>query len=154
MMSFLRRFFGFFGTSRTVESLPNFVDSAERIARFVFQSNHVDWHAGRLKPAALMPERTPGPFGPETSVCRTVGLTVAQIWDIGKDLIGRPRGKHPIGRGDFDAQNARDRGLDVVAEKKSFEHHALLIKWPADKEDKKAIALELSRYTVARKPMT
>jgi len=44
-----------------------------------------------------------------------------------------------------------DRGLSVVADKTYFERHALLIRWPEDKEKKKAIALELSRYTIARK---
>lgn len=153
MTSFLQRFLGFFGRSRTRNGVPDTVDSAERVSRFVFQSNHIH-SSGRLKPAALMPEPTPGPYGPETSICRIDGLTVAQIWRIGNDVIGRLRGKPPIGRGDFAAQNARDRKLDLVADKASFERHALLIKWPAEKEDRKAIALELSRYTVTRKPMT
>jgi hypothetical protein len=39
----------------------------------------------------------------------------------------------------------------VVADKTTFDRHALLIKWPAEKEDQKEIALELSRYTVTRK---
>lgn len=151
MMSFLQRFFGFFGRSRTRDGVSDTVDSAERLSRFVFQSNHLH-SSGRLRPAALMPAPIPGPHGPETSVCRIDGLAEADIWHIGDDPIGRLRGKPPIGRGDFGTQNARDRQLDVVADKTTFDRHALLIKWPAEKEDQKEVALELSRHTVTRKP--
>lgn len=154
MISFLRRLFGLFGRSRTDDAVADIVDSSERISRFVFQSNHVDWTNGRLKPPALIPEKTPGPYGLETSVCRIDRLSVAAIWQIGNEVIGKVRGKAPIGRGDFDAQVARANGLDVLADKSSFERHALLIKWPSEKEERKALALELSRYTLARKPMT
>jgi hypothetical protein len=100
----------------------------------------------------LLPEPRPGTYGPETSVCRIDGLADADIWRIGNDDVGRLRGKPPIGRGDFSAQSARDCKLDVVADKTTFERHALIIKWPSEKEDQKEIALELSRYTAARRP--
>ncbi len=151
MMSFLQRFFRFFGRSHTRDGVADTVQSEERISRFVFQSNHIH-SSGRLRPAALLPEPKPGRYGPETSVCRINGLGEPDIWRIGTDDVGKLRGKPPIGRGDLDVQRARDCALDVVADKESFERHALLIKWPADKEDRKAIALELSQHTIARKP--
>jgi len=150
-MSFLQRFCRFFGTSRTPDGVSNTVDSAELVSRFVFQSNHIH-SSGRLRPAALLPEPRPGEYGPETSVCRIDGLIDADIWRIGNDDVGRLRGKPPIGRGDFAAKDARNCKLDVVADKTTFERHALLIKWPKEKEDQKEIALELSRYTAARRP--
>lgn len=153
MMSFLNRFFQFFGKLPTPKAVADTVDSIEQLSRFVFQSSHIH-SSGRLKRAALMPERTPGRYGPETSVCRIDGLTLAEIWQMGTELVGRLRGKPPIARGDFAAQHVRDSQLDVVADKESFERHALLIKWPADKEDQIAIAQELSRYTIVRKPPT
>jgi hypothetical protein len=79
-------------------------------------------------------------------------LAEPAIWQIGKDDVGRLRGKVPIGRGDFGVQRAKDCRLDVLADKASFQRHALLIKWPPDKEDQKEIALELSRHTTARRP--
>ena len=129
------------------------VDSTEQISRFVFQSNHIH-SSGRLRAHALLPEREPGPHGPETSVCRIDGLTGPEIWQIGKDQVGQLRRKSPVGRGDFAAQHARDSRLDVVAEKQSFERHALLTKWPVDKEDQLAIAQELSRHTTVKRPPT
>lgn len=152
MMSFLRRFFRSFGRSPTHRVIAETVDSIEQLTRFVFQSNHVH-SSGRLKPAALMPEKTPGPHGLETSVCRIDGLSEQGIWQIGKDDVGRLRDKPPVARGDFAAQRARDCKLDVVADKQSFERHALLIKWPTAKEDQIAIAQELSRYTGVKKPL-
>jgi hypothetical protein len=152
MMSFLQRFFQRFGRSRTDEVVPDDVAASESLTRFVFQSNHVNWTSNRLKPPALLPEPQPGKHGLETSVCRIDGIGDPEIWAIGKDPVGRLRGKLPIGRGDFSAQCALDRGLAVAADKQHFERHALLIKWPDDKEKRKAIALELSRYTTARRP--
>ena len=155
MISFLLRCLRSFGKSRALDELPDEVTQAEQLTRFVFQSNHVSWESNRLKPAALLPEPKPGRHGLETSVVRTSALPDAQVWDIGHNTVGRLRGKAPVGRGDFGVEAVTKCQLAVVSDKEHFSRHALLVRWPDganDKAKRKEIALQLSRYTTAKKP--
>jgi hypothetical protein len=84
----------------------------------------------------------PKPSDNMTSVARTLDLTEAEIWDIGKQLSNKPF--PPLGaRADFVAQNALDIGLLLLPDPLP-ERHTNIAGWPPKEEDVYSLAQALA----------
>lgn len=66
-----------------------------------------------------------------------------EIWKIGDEVVGRPRAKNPVARADFHAAGLRNLNLSVEADTAVHPRHANLCGWPVEKDEQKAVALEL-----------
>jgi hypothetical protein len=79
----------------------------------------------------------------EVSVFRVDGLSVQQIWGIGTD-IAEKRHRTLYARGDTNAREVRQTGLDV-SRMEPPPRHANIVGWPEnDKPRQKLIALQLA----------
>lgn len=77
----------------------------------------------------------------KTSVYQTAGLPENDKWDIGRDVASESD-RSLCGRAEILASVITNTSLDVV--ESPPRGHADIIGWPQDKEDMKALALELA----------
>ena len=70
------------------------------------------------------------------------GLVEPEIWNIG-NLVGKERGKNVLARADLSKMTLLDIGLAVSLSPGVHPLHADVSRWPLDKGEQKAIALEL-----------
>lgn len=107
------------------------VDPGEEITRFLRTTSHLRRGIGRPHFAAFLPRLPDG----EISVYRTLGLTQADVIDIGGRFVGRPelplRGHCCLVAQDFFAE-----GLDVVSAPNPHERHANVSGWTADPKNR------------------
>jgi hypothetical protein len=111
---------------------------SEPLSRFIFPKNHFHRQTMRPKPDAFLPSGTP----PQASVFRTIGLTSAEIWQIGLE-IGSVRGRTLRARADVFARAVLDTGL-VVDPDDTPPRHANIIGWPEEKHEQLMLATELA----------
>lgn len=113
----------------------------EPLSRYIFDSDKVN-QAGRVKDGAFLP--SPGGNDRlETSVCRTVGMAVEMIWEIGRST--RPD-RSLKGRADFTTETVIQERLYTVSDTEgTFAEHAVILGWPADKENQKVLARAIAK---------
>lgn len=144
MMQFLKRLWSAFKGRRACgsELQADTVGDEERLARFIYESSKFSSQKCRAKPGAFLPDNRG-----ETSICRTSNLTDADVWAIGD----RIREIRSLARADFVALNATAHGLaiDAVPED-GYPQHAVIVGWPASKDEQKALALELANSLTLR----
>lgn len=82
----------------------------------------------------------------ETSVFRKESFASEDtIWEIGKNVAGRSRGKNPKAKADFVSKIVRELNLDVVPETSTHKLHAAIIHWPEEKDSQMFLAKELAK---------
>ncbi len=117
-------------------SPPNVVDDSELLARFILFSNRIR-SDGSVKPDAFIPF----PW-PDLSVTRHVGLSEAEIWELGQQ-VADSQTKPLYGRADVEASTIICQGLRIVPTL-TPRNHADVTGWPLDKPSQKIIAQELA----------
>lgn len=117
--------------------LPDHVDDAEELARFLYQSSL--FTTTIVKPAALLPN----PKDRETSVSRHGPEPREALWEIGLAAAGTRR---LYGAAVFKANDVRNAQLEVTADEPP-PRHAVIKNWPwidSDPELQKAKQRELA----------
>lgn len=115
------------------------VESTEWLARYVMQSSHFRNSDLTVKPNLFIPH----PYQ-ELSVTRHRDATESEIWAVGED-VAIQQGRTLYGRTDITAQNCTVDSLKVAARPfPNNPNHADIEGWPSDKQDQKAIALQLA----------
>jgi hypothetical protein len=103
-------------------------------SRFIFSERH--FSQNRVKPPAFIhPSR-------RISVMAIDRLTVDEIWQVGDEVAGRSRGPS-LARADVSATSVNEIGLSIQMDPAPHPRHANICGCPVDKDEMKAIALEL-----------
>lgn len=113
----------------------------EQLARFPHQSNHFR-HDGSVKARHYEPEfnHSEGRF--ETSVWRSEGLTDNEIRQIAQEhIIDKGRKCYGITR--CRAAGPIGLRLQVIVDEPP-PHHAVIVGWPGEKEERQSLAQELA----------
>jgi hypothetical protein len=84
----------------------------------------------------------PAPNKTVISMQFTDGLQEREIWEIGA-LVGKERNKNVLARADTAKSVVLNVGLRVELSKGLHPLHADVCGWPTEKDEQKAIALEL-----------
>jgi len=105
--------------------LPDEVDDAEDLARFVTQSSH--FNTCGVKPVAFLPDRTHD----ETSVSRHGEQPAERLWKMGAVAAGT---RTLYGAAIFNAKTVRQTEL-VVQSAEPPDFHAAIRKWPVETND-------------------
>ncbi|MEK6749543.1 MAG: hypothetical protein AABY83_10100 [Pseudomonadota bacterium] len=117
---------------------PEQVPAEEKLARYVFQSNHLR-QDGTVKPDAFVPHPKAN-----LSVTRHIGLNEGQLRDIGIHIAVQ-RQKRLLGRSDINASAFLSQGLRVLsAPVAGNPNHANVEDWPTDKAAQKSIAQQIA----------
>lgn len=112
------------------------------MSRFIFWKSQ--FSNGRPKASAFIP-----PPNLKTSAFWIDGLEDRAIWDLGDNEAGRGRGKRPRGRADLKSNDVAEVGLACVSDPSPHPRHLNICGWPNEKDEQKAVALELcSRATL------
>jgi hypothetical protein len=120
------------------------VDPDELLSRFLTQpKNHFAPTTGRVRYAAFLPNKAL-----QTSVYRTSGLTEAEGWKIGDDLVGTPLGRPIPARADVGAKIVYDQGLAIDPNGIPHPRHANIIGWPGSRSAQKLLAIKLAEAAV------
>ena len=112
------------------------IEDDEWLGRFVLFRN---WFRNdkTVKPDAFIPY----PW-PSLSVTRHLGLTEAELWEIGQDVAdSRPATLY--GRADVQAITVRNQSLSISPTREP-RNHANINGWPPDKPSQKIIAQEIA----------
>jgi hypothetical protein len=73
-----------------------------------------------------------------------------EIWQVGDEVVGRPRGKNPLARADFEAISLIGLNLSIEADAEVHPRHANVCGWPKEKDEQKALALDLCAQSKLR----
>lgn len=145
-MRFLTRLLSAFAGSASKPKLPATVGENEPLTRYLYLKDHFDPKKHVVLPRAFLPDRQG-----ETSICRTLRLFEIEIWNIGK----RIRKDSVLARADFLAATVFRLKLRVdPAPGKDYEQHAVIVSWPAEKHERKMLAVELSQAATLQLPVT
>ncbi|MBF3560998.1 hypothetical protein ISF97_27735 [Burkholderia pseudomallei] len=110
------------------------------ISRFIYESDKIRKQGNRPKPGVFMPEEYGNRW--ETSVCRIDTCDDERVWHLGRACR---IDKTLRARIDFDVQQVVDNALACrMAPQDGYDEHAVVIQWPADKEQQKLIAVQLA----------
>lgn len=113
----------------------------EPLSRFIFDSDKVN-QAGRVKDGAFLPSHG-AQNRLETSICRTQGLEADAIWEIGR---GTRPDRALKGRADFSAETVIEQRLYTIPDTEgTFDQHAVILGWPAEKVEQKVLAREIAK---------
>ena len=118
------------------------IEDHENISRFIFYSRHFK---NKFKNEALLPN----PKDNVMSVYRTSKCGEEKIWWLGKNFVEnrRPDDKELRGRGDFLAVSIKSENhLSFQPLNKPHPRHVNIIGWPLEKDQKKAIAIDLLAF--------
>lgn len=96
-----------------------------------------------MRYAALLPNKAL-----QTSVYRTEGLSSAEVWKIGDDLVGTPLGRPIPARADVGANIVYDQGLAIDPDGIPHPRHANIIGWPGSRSAQKLVAIKLAEAAV------
>ena len=117
----------------------NAVSDSEPLARFLTSSTHYSSAMQSVKPAAFLP-----PPKRDLSVFRVHGLTTDQICQIGEQaVISRMTGRTLHGFASIVTQAFEDVRLCIDPDD-TPPRHASVTGWPADKAERKMIAIQLA----------
>jgi hypothetical protein len=114
-------------------------DPTETVARYIFDRNHFAPDKARVKPKAF----EPAAVDRLTSVFRIVGLTDAQIWDLGVQHVESVRGRASLARADIAISKIVNLGLQVQASEPP-PRHANIAGWSNEKDANMSIAQQLA----------
>lgn len=107
------------------------------LSRFIFHKR--DFTGPRAKPGAFLPQ----PKVLKTSAFWIDDLSPDEIWHIGDEVAGKPRGLASIARADLESTCLPNLKLHVEPDPTPHPRHVDICGWPAEKAEQKAIALEL-----------
>lgn len=120
------------------------VGDQEWLARYVFSKRHVRGD-GTVKPDAFIPYNHV-----ELSVTRHLQWSEEEIWAAGEKVASK-RSKLLQGRADIQADTFLKHRLRVEpAPLPDNSNHANVLGWPPEKQDQKAIALEVVKQAQYR----
>jgi hypothetical protein len=122
-------------STKTSESNPT--EKFTTLSRFIFNKRH--YSNNKPKPSAFIPS----PRDLETSVFWIDELHEAEIWRIGDEVAGRPRNLSATARADLKAGDVVESHLTVQPDIEPHPRHAIIVGWPTEKDEQKALALEL-----------
>lgn len=143
-MRFLTRLLTAFGGSASKPKLPDTVGENEPLTRYLFLKDHFDRKKHVVLPRAFLPDRQG-----ETSICRTLRLSEIEIWNIGRSIRRDP----VVARADFLATTVFQLRLRVNAvPEKDYAEHAVIVGWPAEKHERKKLAVALSQAATLQLP--
>jgi hypothetical protein len=128
-----------------LDSEPNL---AEPIARYLFEKGHYSSEKAEVKYRAWMP-----PKNKLKSVYRIVGLSEAEIWQIGKEQVEPEIGHSILARADVGVRAIVELGLQIVPSEPP-PRHANVTGWPDQKEAQMSKAQELAAVSVFRQRPT
>jgi hypothetical protein len=123
------------------ERVPDRVDPAEDISRFIFSKDHFNIEKRTVKVAAFMPKE-----GGVICVYRTTACTEEKIWWPGEWCVARDRkdGRSILARGDLKGSDFLEQALEVRKHPRPHPRHADIIGWPNDKPTRKMKATALA----------
>jgi hypothetical protein len=120
------------------------VNNDELLARFVLFSGWVRRSDNTTKQDAFIPRPFPDL---DLSVTRHIGMTVAELWEIGETIAHGRTNATLYGRADIVAQKVRAQSLRIEPTL-TPRNHANIVGWPSEKSAQKIIALELAAAAV------
>jgi hypothetical protein len=123
--------------------MSDIVDDSEKIARFIFSSDHFSTISKRVKYGAFLPAKDN-----KASVFRINGYTEHEISQLDKQFVSGKRtdGKTSKARADFFVLEVRKSQLDVISEPTPHKDHANIEGYTSDKSAQKLKAIELANY--------
>lgn len=122
-----------------VSSVGEAVSPSEPLSRFILQRGQYRSSDNKVKYSAFMPAKDG-----KTSVYRVMDLLNQQIWKLGQVYVADKRRMPLLGRADIITSRVNHNGLEVESAPKPHNRHANIINWPADKGEKRLIAMELA----------
>ena len=119
----------------------------EQIIRYLLQPKWFNQRTGHISGQAFIPRnpKTQGmPFA--TSVYRTDGCLLEEIWSIGDEFVtNRHRDKLPVlGIAGLQAQKVFAEDLQVEPSPDDHARHADIVRWPEEREERLAKAHQLA----------
>jgi hypothetical protein len=118
--------------------VPDVIDD-EILARYVMQSSHFRRSDQTVKPELFMPHPHQ-----DLSLTRYLDATIEEVLTVGKD-IAKKLNKALYGRANIETTKCKFGSLDVVkAPTPENPNHVNIQGFPPDKQEQKAIALELA----------
>ena len=122
----------------------NQLSDSEIVDRFLVHGNHINTRLRKVSYLAFLP----GPDN-ETSVFRTGGLHIEQIWQLAMEQVIAKRQNCTLrGKGTLRVDQVRIMSLDVRSDESSHELHAVIMKWPIEKDKRKMLAIDLASIAV------
>lgn len=123
------------------------VPANESVTRFVYDSDKVK---GRVLPGVFLPMYEAETQRWETSVCRLDNCSDERVWHIARTQVTH---KPVKARVDIPVEAVRTQQLScVIAPVEGFQEHAVIVGWPSEKEDRKRLAMALTKSCTARFP--
>ena len=77
-------------------------------------------------------------------------LSQIEIWQIGDDVAGKPRNLSAVARADLEASAVIESQLAIQLDAEPHPRHAVIVGWPMEKDEQKALALELCARAMLR----
>lgn len=131
------------------DSLPQDVDSRERITRYLTNPDWYNAKTDHVTPQAFKPASPKPPVRPirRTSVYRTEGCQEHDVWLIGDECVSKLHSQRlPIlGRADISALAITEEDLLILPQPHPHYRHANIEMWPEDEVQRQAKALALAR---------
>jgi hypothetical protein len=118
---------------------PKRADGNELLERFLLHGD-VGKTDGIVKRRAFMP-----PSSGRLSVYRTDACSQAELWSIYADHVRPYRGDESLGTARLVANSIYDKHLHVEPDGVPHWRHANVVNWPEEKEQQKAVALDLAK---------
>lgn len=110
-----------------------------RFTRFILSSSHFAHSAGHVRKRAFEPAKADN----ATSVFATTSLLENEVWSLGTEHVGTPRGEPILARGDILETHVRACGLRVVRAEPP-PRHANIVGWPGEKHEVMALCEQLA----------
>lgn len=121
------------------EPLTSELAIEETVTRYLFRERHFRRASSRLRPAAL----EPSPVDRATSVYRTLGLSIEEIWTLGRLSAGVGRQRTMLARGDLKVAAILQHRLRISRDEPP-PRHAVIHNWPEGKSARMLIAQQLA----------
>lgn len=119
------------------------VPNDESVSRFIYSADYIYKEGGKPRPGAFLPRFEQAFNRHETSVCHLNGCADDRVWELA--LTSRPE-QVLKGRVDFTVGLATAQTLECLSSPEhNYQEHAVLVNWPADKENQKRIAMQLAK---------
>jgi len=77
-------------------------------------------------------------------------LPDSDIWQIGDDVAGKPRGRAAVARADFQSRAVIELELTIHPDPDPHPRHVDIRGWPIEKDERKAVALEFCAHSLLR----
>ncbi len=117
------------------------------LGRFIDDKRNVS-PTGRVKRRAFEPPS----INLNLSVYKLNDLAENQVWDIGDQFVASIKGRPILGRADVFEAALRPLALRAVADPVPHPNHMNIVGWPADKDRRISVALDLAEQSTSPKP--